>query len=68
MSVSVEVQPGGVLIDISSQAELMARVVALETAVADMQANPPQLPSGTEGDLLMFTGGQWVGTDTLPIG
>lgn len=38
-------------------ADLVTRIQALE-------AN--QLPAGTEGDILIYQGGSWVGTDTLP--
>lgn len=46
--------------------DLTARLAAAEAAVAALEAN--QLPAGNEGDILIHSGGHWVGTDTLPIG
>lgn len=42
----------------------MADLSALVARIEDLEAN--QLPAGNEGDILIYQGGAWGATDTLP--
>ena len=48
------------LLPASGTADLSALVARIE----DLEAN--RLPVGTEGDILIYQGGAWGATDTLP--
>lgn len=47
-------------------AGMQARLDAMEQAIAEVVTTA--LPTGTDGDLLIWQDGQWTATDTLPLG
>lgn len=47
-------------------AGMQARLDAMEQAIAGVVTTA--LPTGNNGDLLIWQDGQWTATDTLPLG